>query len=78
MDRSRDAAGNCAEEKRLHNLIVLRYMAESRPPKQRICRLLHAGRQSCEAVKAQAIDRLPVLAFGISGVDWGDRRSGTP
>ena len=71
IDRSRRAAGS-AEEKRLHNLVVLRYITATRPPKQRVCNLLHIVRQGYEAVTEHAIDRLLVLAFGVNGIDWDE------
>ena len=74
MDRliagSRNAAGDDPEEKQYHNLIVLRYITNTKPSKQRICAALHVGRQSYEIVTGHAIDRLLVLAFGVDGINW--------
>lgn len=70
IEGSRNAAGDSPEEKRLHNLIVLRYITGTRPTTQRICAALHVGRQSYEIVTGHAIDRLLVLAFGIDGINW--------
>lgn len=67
---SRRAAGNSPEEKRLHNLAVLRYITDTRPSKQHICKALHVGRQTYEIGTAHAIDRLLVLAFGFNGINW--------
>lgn len=71
---SRRAAGNRPEEKRLHNLAVLRYITDTRPSKLRICEAMHVGRQSYEAITEQAVERLLILAFGVDGIDW----NGTP
>lgn len=68
---SRNAAGGSPEDKRLHNLIVLRYVTCTRPTTQRICAALHVGRQSYEIVTEHSIDRLCVLAFGVDGISWG-------
>lgn len=72
MNMSRGAAGD-ETEKQYHNLIVLRYITDTRPTVQRICEALHIGRQrdNYEVVTAHAIDRLLVLAFGINGISWG-------
>lgn len=74
IEGSRNAAGDSPEEKRLHNLIVLRYITGTRPTTQRICAALHMGRQRAnyEAVTANAVDRLLVLAFGADGIDWNE------
>lgn len=58
------------QEKQYHNLVVLRYITDTRPSKLRICKALHVGRQGYEAVTDHAIDRLLVLAFGIDGINW--------
>lgn len=75
IEGSRNAAGDSPEEKRLHNLIVLRYITGTRPTTQRICEALHMGRQRAnyEVVTANAIDRLLVLAFGADGINWGEK-----
>lgn len=72
IDKSRRAAGNRPEEKKYHNLIVLRYITGTQPSKQKICALLHIARQSAvyETVTGHAVDRLLVLAFGANGIDW--------
>lgn len=86
MGRSRDAAKREAANgdetgKKYHNLIALRYIADSRPSKLKICKTLHIGRaaktrhkgrtvQCYEAVTENAVDRLLVLAFGVDGIDW--------
>lgn len=74
IEGSRNAAGDSPEEKRLHNLIVLRYITGTRPTTQRICAALHMGRQreNYEAVTANAVNRLLVLAFGADGIDWNE------
>lgn len=78
MERSRQAADN-AEEKKLHNLVVLRYITDTRPPKRRICNALHVGRQNYERTTEHAVDRLLVLAFGLNGINWnGEAQKGTP
>ena len=58
------------EQKKLHNLIVLEYISETRRTKSAICKALHISRQNYEIVKKNAIDRLCVLAFGVDGIDW--------
>lgn len=74
---SRRAAGGNETEKKYHNLIVLRYITNTLPPKLKICKALHVGRQNYETETAHAIDRLLVLAFGIDGIDWnGEAQAG--
>ena len=72
IEASRSGAGNSEDDKRYHNLIVLRYITDTQPSMQRICKALHIGRdrKNYEAVTANAIDRLLVLAFGIGGINW--------
>ena len=72
LEVSRSSAGNNETEKQYHNLIVLRYITDTRQSVQRICKALHIGRQreNFEAVTANAIDRLLVLAYGVDGIDW--------
>lgn len=93
MERSRDAAKREAANgddtgKKYHNLIALRYIADSHPSKLKICKALHIGRasktrhkgrsvQCYEAVTDNAIDRLLVLAFGVNGIEW-DGPSSSP
>ena len=64
IEASRLSADNSEDDKRYHNLIV--------PSMQRICKALHIGRdrKNYEAVTANAIDRLLVIAFGIGGINW--------
>lgn len=87
MKRSRNVAAIEAAKgdetgKKYHNLIALRYIADSRPSKFKICKALHISRHSntshkgktvqCwEAVTDNAIDRLLLLAFGWDGLEWG-------
>lgn len=70
---SRHAVYN-EQEKRYHNLIVLRYIIDTRPSFQRICAALHTQRNKSnfELVTDKAIDRLLVLAFGLNGINWGE------
>ena len=72
IEASRLSADNSEDDKRYHNLIVLRYITDTQPSMQRICKALHIGRdrKNYEAVTANAIDRLLVLAFGIGGINW--------
>lgn len=72
IEISRQSAGADETEKQYHNLIVLRYLTDTRPSVQRICNALHMGRQreNYEAVTSKAIDRLLILAFGVDGIDW--------
>lgn len=77
--RSRNAAGS-VEEKKYHNLIVLRYITNTRPSMQRICAALQTSRNkaSFEAITGHAIDRLLVLAFGIAGINWQEAAGPEP
>ena len=72
IEASRLSADNNEDDKRYHNLIVLRYITDTQPSMQRICKALHIGRdrKNYEAVTANAIDRLLVIAFGIGGINW--------
>lgn len=76
IEASRRAAGSNQTEKQYHNLVVLRYITDTRPSVQRICKALHIGRQreNYEAVTANAVDRLLVLAFGANGINWTGQR----
>lgn len=58
------------EEKRLHNLLVLRFIAEQDFSVSRICKALHMSRGNFRQATAAGIDRLLVLLFGVDGVDW--------
>ena len=71
---SRCSVGSNQTEKQYHNLIVLQYIAKDRLSMQRICNVLHIGRQreNYKAVTAKAIDRLMMLAFGVDGVNWNN------
>lgn len=73
INLSRHAVEN-EQEKRYHNLIVLRYIIDTRPSFQRICAVLHTQRNKSnfERVTNEAIDRLLVLAFGLNGINWGE------
>ncbi len=70
MVLSRNAARNDPQEKKYHNLAVLRYVTDTQPAKLRICAALHIGRQAYEIALGHAVDRLAVLAFGANGIDW--------
>ena len=69
---SRAAAGSSDSEKRYHNLIVLRYITAKRYSVQKICQVVHVGRQreNYEKITGDAIDRLMILVFGIDGIRW--------
>lgn len=69
VEQSRSAATG-AEEKALHNLVVLEYITGTKRSKMAICRALHMGRSAYQQDKQRAIERLCVLAFGIDGIDW--------
>ncbi len=70
MERSRRAVwGN--EDKTLHNLAVLEYIAGERRAKSAICQALHIGRDNYGQTKQKAVERLCVLAFGVDGIGWG-------
>ncbi len=72
IEASRNSVGSDKVEKQYHNLIVLRYITDTRPSVQKICKVLHMSRQreNYEAVTAKAVDRLLILAFGVDGMDW--------
>lgn len=73
LEISRNTAHN-EQEKRYHNLIILRYIAAERLSTQKICKMLHINRDrpNYDAITAHAIDRLLVLAFGTDGINWND------
>ena len=73
LETSRNIAHN-EQEKRYHNLILLRYIAAERLSTQKICKMLHINRDrpNYDAITAHAIDRLLVLAFGTDGINWND------
>lgn len=73
LETSRNIAHN-EQEKRYHNLIILRYIAAERLSTQKICKMLHINRDrpNYDAITAHAIDRLLVLAFGTDGINWND------
>lgn len=70
MRLSLKTAGQEIDGKKLHNLIVLRYISSKKRAKKPICDALNIGRDNYEAKIADAIDRLMVLAFGVGGIDW--------
>lgn len=70
IEASRCFIGNNKTDKQYHNLIVLRYITDTRPSVLKICKALHIGRSNYGAVTANAIDRLLVLAFGTDGINW--------
>lgn len=83
MKKSLRSAQNDPDEKKYHNLIVLRYISSTKRSKKTICDALHIGRacktthkgremQCYEAVTDNAIDRLLVLAFGMDGINWDE------
>lgn len=59
------------EEKRLHNLLVLQFIAEQPLSVNKICKALHMGRSNFKELTQKSIDRLMVLLFGVDGIDWG-------
>lgn len=63
-------AAKSAEDKQLHNFIVLEYIAETKRSKYAICRALHISRTAYEDARKRAIDRLCVLVFGAGGIEW--------
>lgn len=71
MEKSRDSAGDELEEKKLHNLIVLRYLTETPLPKKRLCDTLHLSRTGghLDSMTDKAIDRLLLLCFGLPNWD---------
>lgn len=58
------------EARKLHNLIVLRYIIEKPLAKSKICRTLHIGRDNYDCLIRQGVDRLMILVFGMDGIDW--------
>lgn len=70
MERSRRAVWG-DEDKALHNLAVLEYIAEERRAKSAVCQALHISRANYGQTKEKAVERLCVLAFGVDGISWG-------
>lgn len=70
IETSRRAAGSDPDEKRYHNLIVLRYIVGKPPSVLRICKALHISRANYDSIIDQAVDRMLVLAFGTDGIPW--------
>lgn len=70
IETSRRAAGSDPDEKRYHNLIVLKYIAGSPLSVLRICKALHISRANYDSITSQAIDRMLALAFGTDGIPW--------
>ncbi len=73
VDRIVAVSLRCAkteEEKRLHNLLVLRFIAEQKFSVYRICKTLHMSRGNFPGAVKASIDRLMVLVFGVDGIDW--------
>lgn len=58
------------EDKRLHNLLVLRFITEQSFSANRICKALHMSRGNFRQATGASIDRLMVLLFGADGVNW--------
>lgn len=73
LETSRNTAHN-EQEKRYHNLIILRYIAAEGLSTQKICKALHINRDrpNYDTITTHAIDRLLVLAFGVDGINWND------
>ena len=71
IEISRSAIVN-EDDKKLHNLLVLRFMTEQPQSVMKICKVLHIGRDHYEAVTARAVDRLLVLLFGVDGIDFSE------
>jgi hypothetical protein len=74
VDRAVAVSLRCAkteEEKRLHNLLVLRFIVEQSLSVNRICKTLHMSRGNLPGAVKASIDRLMVLIFGVDGIDWG-------
>lgn len=75
VDQAMAISHRCAkseEDKRLHNLLVLRFVAEQSFSVNRICKALHMSRGNFKQATRASIDRLMVLLFGADGVDWQD------
>lgn len=71
IQSSRAAAGRRPQEKRLHNLLVLRYIVDPRPRQDRIIDALGLEtRHKYREAERAALERLAVLAFGIDGIQW--------
>lgn len=72
IEISRYTAEYSTEDKQYHNLVVLRYLTDTRPSVHQICKALHIGRQkeNYERITGYAIDRLLVLVFGVNGINW--------
>lgn len=73
VDRAMAVSLRCAEtaeDKRLHNLLVLRFMAEQSFSVNRICKALHMSRSRFRQMTDASIDRLMVVLFGVDGIEW--------
>ncbi len=72
IEISNRAARNSEEDKRYHNLVVLRYLTDTQLPVQQICKALRIGRkkENYNHITEKAIDRLLVLVFGVDGINW--------
>jgi len=70
IDISCRTAEHSTENRQYHNLVVLRYLTDTLPSVQQICKALHIGRQkeNYERITGYA-DRLLVLVFGVDGIN---------
>lgn len=69
---SNQAACHSEEDKRYHNLVVLRYLTDTQLSVHKICKALRIGRdkENYDHITENAIDRLLILAFGLDGINW--------
>lgn len=58
------------EDKRLHNLLVLRFIAGQSFSVNKICKALHMSRSNFRQTTGASIDRLMVVLFGVDGIEW--------
>lgn len=73
VDQAMAVSLRCAkseEDKRLHNLLVLRFMAEQSFSVNKICKALHMSRGNFRQATGASIDRLMVVLFGVDGIEW--------
>lgn len=70
INKSGENTYNDPNEKKLHNLIILRYLTEKKLPKKPLCRTLHISRTGnyLDHITEKAVERL--LALGLGLPDW--------
>ena len=71
-------AATSAEDKQLHNFIVLEYITDTKRSRYAICNALHISRTAYEEARKRALDRLCVLVCGFGGVEWWEPGNTVP